>query len=166
MDQEKMMSNEMDMQQSSGTAPEYAPRVEVIVEQAPIQNSQNLPQQMPMPTQGRTDGPDMQNMKFCQHCGRRIPRPAVICTHCGCQVERMQTAPNMVVNQNYNVYGNPKDKWVAFVLCFFFGLWGVHRFYEGKVATGLLWLFTGGLFGLGWLIDLILILCKPNPYYV
>lgn len=31
---------------------------------------------------------------------------------------------------------------------------------------GIVYLFTVGLFGIGWIIDLISILCKPNPYYV
>ena len=59
-----------------------------------------------------------------------------------------------------------KNKWVAFLLCFFLGYLGAHRFYEGKIGTGLLWLFTGGLLGIGWLVDLIIILTKPNPYRV
>lgn len=46
----------------------------------------------------------------------------------------------------------------AFLLCFFFGVFGVHRFYAGKVLTGILQLVTIGGFGIWWLVDLILIL--------
>lgn len=38
----------------------------------------------------------------------------------------------------------------------FFGLCGIHRFYAGKYITGVLWLVTLGLFGVGQLIDLFL----------
>ena len=37
------------------------------------------------------------------------------------------------------------------------GVAGLHRLYNGKIWTGLLWLFSGGLFGVGQLIDLVLI---------
>ena len=50
-----------------------------------------------------------------------------------------------------------KNKMVALLLCIFLGVLGVHRFYVGKIGTGLLYLFTGGLFGIGWIIDIILI---------
>ena len=124
---------------------------------------------------------EQEKTKFCRHCGAKIPEDAVICTVCGRQVEAVKSEaaqPSVVINNsntnsniNTNVNaggrgGNPKNKWVAFLLCLFLGFIGAHKFYEGKVGTGILYLFTMGLFGVGALVDLIVLLCKPNPYYV
>ncbi|MDO4780248.1 MAG: NINE protein [Bacteroides sp.] len=57
-----------------------------------------------------------------------------------------------------------KSKLVAYLLLFFFGLLGVHRFYLGKIPTGLLYLFTGALFGLGWIYDLITLASQVDLY--
>lgn len=116
---------------------------------------------------------------FCTNCGKEIDSAAVVCVHCGCATQNFNgnqqqqqrgapMPPPPVIIQNTNVVGGgrQRDKWVAFLLCFFLGVFGVHKFYEGKVGMGLLYLFTGGLCGIGYIIDLILILCKPNPYYV
>ena len=62
--------------------------------------------------------------------------------------------------------GSPKNKWVSFALCFFLGFLGAHKFYEGKIALGVVYLLTAGLFYIGWFVDLILILLKPTTYYV
>ena len=58
----------------------------------------------------------------------------------------------------------PKSKWVAFFLCLFFGVLGIHKFYEGRVLLGIVYLLTLGLCGIGVIIDLIILLFKPNPY--
>ena len=114
--------------------------------------------------------------KFCQHCGEKIDKDCVVCPKCGKQVSELKAEKQNIVINNTNtntnvnaVGGRPgrmKNKWVAFFLCLFLGYLGVHRFYEGKIGTGILWLITLGLFGIGWIVDLVIILTKPNPYYV
>lgn len=63
-------------------------------------------------------------------------------------------------------YGiRPKNKWVALLLCFFLGFIGAHKFYEGKILLGVIYIFTLGFFGVGIIIDFIALLFKPNPYF-
>ena len=47
---------------------------------------------------------------------------------------------------------------IALLLCIFLWPFGVHRFYVGKIGTGILWIFTGGMFVVGSIIDLIMII--------
>ena len=51
-----------------------------------------------------------------------------------------------------------KSRLVDLLLCFFLGALGIHRFYEGKIFTGLIWFFTIGLGGIGTFIDFLMIL--------
>lgn len=91
----------------------------------------------------------------------------------GSPADAPKAQPTVVINNmntNTNTVGAQQgkqcDKWTAFFLCLFLGVIGAHRFYEGKIGTGILYLCTFGLCGVGALIDLIIILTKPNPYYV
>lgn len=52
-----------------------------------------------------------------------------------------------------------KDFVVTILLCFFLGGLGVHRFYVGKIGTGILMLITCGGLGIWSLVDFIMIAC-------
>lgn len=84
-------------------------------------------------------------MVFCRGCGKEIHETAVSCPQCGAV--------------QYLPLASATDKRIlpAFLLCFFFGLLGIHRFYVGKIGTGILQIFTLGGLGIWTFIDLILI---------
>ena len=107
-------------------------------------------------------------MAKCPNCG--APMEENSCSYCHYTIESQQkdiannvvinnvyTTPN--VNMNYTQNISPKNKIVALILCIFLGIFGFHRFYVGKVGTGVIYFFSYGLFGIGWLVDLISILC-------
>lgn len=122
-----------------------------------------------------------EKLKFCKHCGEKMPEDAIICTKCGRQVEDIKKSNSneqIIINNNNSAsasasatanaigYGRAKNKWVSLILCITLGYFGAHKFYEGKAGMGILYLFTGGLFFIGVIIDIIALLSKPNPYYV
>jgi TM2 domain-containing membrane protein YozV len=84
--------------------------------------------------------------KVCFACRDVIDVHAVVCPRCG--------SPQPAV-----LSVNTSDKRIlpAFLLCFLLGVFGAHRFYAGKIGTGVLELLTLGGFGIWWLVDLILI---------
>lgn len=54
-------------------------------------------------------------------------------------------------------YASYKSTPLALLLCLFAGYLGVHYFYVGRAGKGLLYLLTVGLFGIGWILDIIVI---------
>ncbi len=61
---------------------------------------------------------------------------------------------------------NKKEKTIDFVLCLFLGYLGIHKFYEKKTGLGILYLFTLGIFGIGWIIDIIRLLIDLLKEYL
>ena len=113
----------------------------------------------------------------CKSCGNIIYLNDEKCPYCGTVNARRpvqpqpasrvvyQQLPPQPYQQRYLRKG-PFNKWVALILCFFLGVFGVHKFYEDRVGLGLLYLFTFGLLGFGVFIDFIILLFKPEQYYI
>ena len=86
-------------------------------------------------------------MIYCFECGKKVSSTAEKCPHCGARLK------------------NDNRALVAFVLAFFLGVFGLHRFYVGRTTSGFVMLFISltmfGLFitGVWALIDMIMIVC-------
>lgn len=74
------------------------------------------------------------NAAYCRDCGKEISANAVACPHCGAQQKRGAES---------------KSKITAFLLAWFFGLLGVHKFYLGQNTQGVIMLLMGTI---GWLL--------------
>ncbi|EPZ49689.1 TM2 domain protein [Bacteriovorax sp. BAL6_X] len=61
------------------------------------------------------------------------------------------------MNQQQGILPNNSHSKVMGYLLWLLGFMGAHRFYYGKPVSGTIWMFTLGLLGIGWLVDLFLI---------
>ena len=96
----------------------------------------------------------------CKFCGTVLPpqgpaAPTPVAPGWGAPPPRPVFSipqPRVPVQQPVQV-ASPKSRWVAILLWLLLGYLGAHQFYAGKVGMGLLYLFTFGLCGIGWVID-------------
>lgn len=109
---------------------------------------------------------DGQERAFCVACGAQLQYEISKVPPTGRAEGATSTQNKSGSKEADQTSGRPINKWIALVLCIFLGLFGAHRFYEGKNGTAVLFLLTRGCFYVGWLVDIIRILKKPNPYYV
>lgn len=91
---------------------------------------------------------------FCQKCGKEISDQASFCPSCGHPVRGTAMGPGFTSNKTVSPY----SRLAALLLCFFLGAIGVHRFYVGKVGTGVAMIFTLGGLGIWILVDFIMII--------
>lgn len=71
------------------------------------------------------------------------------------KVKMIKHQPLKNTSNIQNNSGPGKNRLIAIILCSFFGILGIHRFYLGYTGIGFLMLFTWGCFGVLWLIDFI-----------
>lgn len=117
-------------------------------------------------------------MRKCEYCGSLVPDDKNKCDACGawCAHEVEKTAPipssapivpQPPVDNAKNNIGTASDgkfisnkgvlnSLVIFLVCVFFGMLGLHRFIQGKIFTGILWLITLGLLGIGYFADIVI----------
>lgn len=123
---------------------------------------------------------------FCTHCGSSMTESSSAGNVSQVPAFSSQTASNsgegiwskikkvatditgglldMISELNRTIRAREKNKWISLLLCIFtvFG----HKLYEGKIEMAIIYLLTGGLFGIGLVIDVITLLGKPENYYV
>lgn len=97
---------------------------------------------------------------YCNKCGKEIDDEALICPHCGCgTVNYIRDQARSEARAQAQPAPGQKTRTTALLLCIFLGGFGAHRFYVGKIGTGILWLLTLGFGGIGTIVDLICIIC-------
>lgn len=108
-------------------------------------------------------------MRKCEYCGSYVPDNRNKCEACGAwcvdseKPENADAAKSASVADKINAAAD-KIKLsngavhaiTVFILCLLLGYFGIHRFIQGKIFTGFVWLFTGGLFFLGYIVDVAL----------
>ncbi|NLX18843.1 MAG: TM2 domain-containing protein [Desulfobulbus sp.] len=62
--------------------------------------------------------------------------------------------PQMDRESDIRYIAGPVDYNVAWLLLIFLGVFGIHRLYMGKIGTGIVYLLTFGIFGLGYIYDM------------
>lgn len=97
---------------------------------------------------------------FCYKCGKQIDDEAIVCPHCGCATKNYNPRGKQIFQPALpEDSASRKSRLVALLLCIFLGVIGVHRYYIGKIGTGVIWTLTAGCIYVGWIIDIIWIAC-------
>ncbi|MBK7133567.1 MAG: TM2 domain-containing protein [Bacteroidales bacterium] len=112
---------------------------------------------------------------YCRNCGNEVSEKAVMCVSCGtppkagdryCHNCKAETNASSTICMKCGVSlkgenpqnGEGKDWLTTLLLCFFLGFIGVHRFYTGHTAIGVVQILTLGGCGIWTLVDFIIII--------
>jgi RNA polymerase subunit RPABC4/transcription elongation factor Spt4 len=85
--------------------------------------------------------------KYCSSCGAVIHIDAEVCPHCGVRSR----------DNRGDFVDNHRTWLIVLLMCLFIGPLGLHRFYVGKIGTGILMILTAGGLGIWVIVDLVMI---------
>ncbi|MCQ2547456.1 MAG: TM2 domain-containing protein [Clostridia bacterium] len=98
---------------------------------------------------------------YCKYCGHELPNEVNYCPNCGAK-----TSEDGEQYQRETRSSSMSDrKLILVLLTIFLGMLGVPRFVNGKIGTGIIWLLTGGCFGIGWIVDIVKVSCSEDGYF-
>lgn len=102
----------------------------------------------------------------CENCGAPLLKSVKICPYCNQVNDKYEEKPLKIINESTFEDKKSTDsledkdrlikKIVGLILCVALGYFGVHKFFEGKIGMGILYIFTCGFFGIGVIIDSIM----------
>lgn len=99
---------------------------------------------------------------YCPQCGEKMAVDQRYCTSCGWDAEEPDKEPPLLRREptpSPRELGPPSDKnrLTALLLCVLIGWLGAHRFYIDKPGTGLLYLLSLGILGVGVIYDAVML---------
>jgi len=93
---------------------------------------------------------------ICTQCGSSFEPGVELCPNCNAKID--SDSSHDIASQSLaqpSMIESTKSPVINLLLCLFLGMFGAHRFYVGKIGTGLLMLITFGGLGIWYLVDLI-----------
>lgn len=106
--------------------------------------------------------PDIRKV-YCRECGKKIPEDSKFCSHCG-----KGTNPSAKATVKVELIdSDKKNRWVAVILAFWLGWFGIHKFYLGQIFSGVMfliffWTFIPLIFSV---IDFIYLISISNSRF-
>jgi TM2 domain-containing membrane protein YozV len=96
---------------------------------------------------------------FCPDCGAPMAADDRYCASCRWDAQNPENPAGRGLPSSPRNLGPPSDKsrMTTLLLCVFAGFLGLHRFYVGRVGSGVLWLASFGLLSVGWIYDLVMV---------
>jgi len=103
-------------------------------------------------------------MAFCSKCGAEIDNNQPLCAQCSSDVQKKN---NSINNVGADLASGRRNKWIAIIFAFFFGSFGIHKFYLGQIGWGITYLLFcwTGIPGIVGIVEAVLYLTMSDEEF-